>query len=132
MLDCTAHTATHTPPRWEARLAAVLVFAASLVMWLGIPPAWIWMLSTVGGSTTAYVLVLLGLPVALAVWGQVLTRLDRLYGRAVAERDQSGSMASALTTSLTIAFLVALAVAIVWIALGGVASTGHSFGPFPD
>ena len=120
--------------RWAARQVAVLVFAACLAMWIAIPSAWLLLLSRVGGSTATYVLVLLGLPGTLALWGLLIARLDHLYGHLASRpgTPKSHPPPSVMTASLVITLLLAVAIAGAWLALGGIDTAGHSFGPFPD
>ena len=123
------------PPRlWRGRIAGALVFLASLAMWLLIAPGWICLLATLGGSSVTYALLLVGLPVTLAAWGQLLGRLDRLYGRLAPRtaEDPGAAVPSVLASSLVISLLLALIIAAAWIALGGLGTSGHSFGPLPD
>jgi hypothetical protein len=112
---------------------AAVIFAASLIMWLGVPPAWIWLLSRLGGSIGSYALVLLGLPATLAVWAAGLGRLDRAYGRLVMpDSHPADPVPSVLSFCLTTTFVIALVVGVLFLALVGMPGTTHSLGPFPD
>jgi hypothetical protein len=72
------------------RLAAVALIAAmalgSVLMWIGLPIGWLWLASRVqAGSSdprlSAYVLVLVGLPLSMVAIGKLLAALDRRYAR---------------------------------------------------
>lgn len=113
-------------------IVAAAIFSASLVMWLGVPPAWIWLLSRLGGSTGSYALVLAGLPASLLVWGMGLSRLDRVWSRlAMPERHPDDPAPSILGACLTASFLISLVLAVLFIVLVGVPNEGHNLGPFP-
>jgi hypothetical protein len=67
-------------------VALVLVMATgSILLWLGIPFAWIYgaskLVSSSQPSMGPYVMVLVGIPVSMIVVGKLLSRLNRVYGR---------------------------------------------------
>lgn len=70
------------------RLAAVALIAAmavgSIVLWLGVPVAWIYLasqlVSTSQPTMGPYVMVLVGIPVTMVVVGKLLSKLNRVYG----------------------------------------------------
>src|SRR4051812_18928567 len=69
-----------------ARLAAVglaaLIFLGSLVLWIGIPLAWVWGSSQlVTRYPVVYGAALLGCPATMVLWGWVLHRLNAVYLR---------------------------------------------------
>jgi hypothetical protein len=85
-----------------------------------------WLAAVGSGALIVYLLVLAGVAALMSAWGALLTYLDRL--RANAFGDQS---ARVLTTCITIAFLLAVAVIVTWLVLSSV--TGPDVrGPFPD
>lgn len=67
--------------------AAAMLIAAmavgSVVLWIGIPFGWLYLVSHMVKSTQPrlgpYLLVLFGIPVSMFVFGKLLWRLDRLY-----------------------------------------------------
>jgi hypothetical protein len=71
------------------RLAAVgliaLMAIGSIVLWLGIPVGWLYLVSRLVKSSQPsmgpYVLVLVGIPASMVVVGKLLSRLDRAYGQ---------------------------------------------------
>lgn len=106
----------------------LLIFAGSLTLWIGLPPAWLWLASRVGDDAgSVYGVALVGGPVAMSLWGLGLGRLDRAYGRL----GRDGEPSSVLTPSLVVSFVVALIVAAAWLVLGGAGSGQGSLGPFP-
>jgi hypothetical protein len=74
------------PDAVSARLAAVslaaLIFVGSLVLWIGIPVAWVWGASQlVNHYPIVYAAALLGCPTTMALWGWVLHRINVVYLR---------------------------------------------------
>jgi hypothetical protein len=68
------------------RAAAAFVFAllviGTLVLWIGIPVAGMWVLSRVTESRSGhFVAALIGLPLAMILWTPALFGLNRLYLR---------------------------------------------------
>jgi hypothetical protein len=84
-----SHVATHPDRRdlapWErvAALALVVVMAAgSLVLWIGIPAAWLWLWSQLTAhNLSVYAAALIGCPVTMAAWAWGLHRVNRVYLR---------------------------------------------------
>jgi hypothetical protein len=67
--------------------AALLILAmgiGSIILWLGVPLGWIYLVSILHDSSEpsmgAYVLVLVGIPLTMVVVGKLLARLNRVYG----------------------------------------------------
>jgi hypothetical protein len=62
----------------------VLMAIGSVMLWLGIPFAWIYGASQVADSTQPtmgpYVMVIVGIPISMVIVGKILSRLNRLYG----------------------------------------------------
>jgi hypothetical protein len=78
---------TMPAPRNRKVIAALLILLmgiGSIVLWLGIPLGWIWLVSILADSSQpsmgAYVLVLVGIPLTMVVVGKLLVRLNRVYG----------------------------------------------------
>ena|SRR5882757_1324012 len=86
-----AHALTHVPAHPEDRhpaplervtaLALVVVMASgSLVLWIGIPAAWLWVWSQITPHYLAvYAAALIGCPLTMAAWGWGLHRVNRVY-----------------------------------------------------
>lgn len=59
--------------------------AGSVLMWLGLPVAWLYLASRVSSSSrpsfALYVLVLAAIALSVAAMGKLLGMLDRAYGR---------------------------------------------------
>jgi hypothetical protein len=70
------------------RLAAVLLIAlmaiGSVLLWLGIPLGWLYLVSRLVDSSEPsmgpYVLVLVGIPASMVIVGKLLSKLNRAYG----------------------------------------------------
>src|SRR6266480_12706 len=70
------------------RIAAALLIVAmaigSIVLWLGIPIGWLYLVSRLVSSSQPsmgpYVLVLGGIPTSMIVVGKLLSKLNRVYG----------------------------------------------------
>jgi hypothetical protein len=114
----------------------------SIAMWVVNPVAWIWAVSQFAGSSQVtmgqIVLILVGIPVTMAVFGRALGALNRLYGRVTgsaptvrvvapwhrslrAERDAGAPrtvLDVVMVTSVAIA-LIAMAVWFLFFAKGG-------------
>ena len=71
------------------RLAGALLIAlmavGSVLLWIGIPVGWLYLVSRLVDSSQPsmgpYVLVLVGIPATMIAMGKVLAILDRTYGR---------------------------------------------------
>jgi hypothetical protein len=68
-----------------AALLIVLMAIGSILLWLGIPIGWLYLVSRLVSSSQPsmgpYVLVLVGIPASMVVVGKLLTRLNRAYGQ---------------------------------------------------
>jgi hypothetical protein len=67
-------------------VALIAVMAVgSVVLWLGVPFAWIYLASQVVSSSQPsmgpYVMVLVGIPLTMVIVGKLLSSLNRVYGR---------------------------------------------------
>ena len=84
-----SHVATHpehrnqAPSERAAALALVLVMAVgSLVLWIGIPTAWLWLWSQLTPHyLSVYAAALIGCPVTMAAWAWGLHRVNCVYLR---------------------------------------------------
>jgi hypothetical protein len=72
-----------TGSRAVAILLIVLMAIGSVLMWLGVPFAWIYFVSQSVKSSQPtmgpYVLLLFGIPISMVVIGKFLGRLNRIY-----------------------------------------------------
>ena len=70
--------------RLAAALLIVLMAIGSIVLWLGIPIGWLYLVSRLVSSSQPsmgpYVLVLIGIPTSMVVVGKLLSKLNRVYG----------------------------------------------------
>ena len=61
-----------------------LMALGSILLWLGIPVGWLYLVSRLVKSSQPsmgpYVLVLVGIPVSMVVIGKLLSKLNRAYG----------------------------------------------------
>jgi hypothetical protein len=66
-------------------LLIALMAVGSVLLWLGIPLAWLYLASRLVDSSQPsmgpYVLVLVGIPASMVVVGKLLSRLNRAYGQ---------------------------------------------------
>lgn len=73
-----------TGSRLVAILLILLMAVGSVLMWLGIPFAWIYFVSQSVKSSQPtmgpYVLLLFGIPASMVVMGKLLGQLNRIYG----------------------------------------------------
>jgi hypothetical protein len=67
-----------------ALILILLMIVGSLVLWIGIPVGWIVLASRLTNTTAPtfgpYVLVLIGIPTSMFLFGRLLYRLNSLYG----------------------------------------------------
>src|SRR4051794_5604534 len=80
-----------------AGLLIVLMAVGSIVLWLGVPLGWLYLVSRLVKSSQPsmgpYVLLLVGIPASMVVVGKGLSRLNRAYGSLM------GTAATARTRS---------------------------------
>jgi hypothetical protein len=71
--------------RLVAALLIALMAVGSILLWLGIPVGWLYLVSRMVSSSQPsmgpYVLVLVGIPASMVVVGKVLAKLNRAYGQ---------------------------------------------------
>lgn len=103
---------TPSSPRPKRLLAAALVpvmAAGCLVLWIGIPVAWLRIASSLSDTGHAVlVMVLVACPITMALWGWVLLRLNDVYNQL------AGQDRPLLEAMLVVSVLVALAALFVW------------------
>jgi hypothetical protein len=70
--------------RLVAALLIVLMAIGSVLLWLGIPVGWLYLVSRLVSSSQPsmgpYVLLLVGIPASMIVVGKALSKLNRVYG----------------------------------------------------
>jgi hypothetical protein len=109
---------------------AVSIFVGSLVLWLGIPLAWIWIVSQLSAKyPTIYFGAMIGCPVTMVSWGLLLARLNGAYLRETdthPERQRTAWLKSLsgergqrrprslLDWSMTISVLLAILAMAIW------------------
>lgn len=65
----------------EVGLAAA-IFVGSLVLWLGLPAGWLWLVSRLMAEyPTIWAAAVFGAPLTMAAWGWGLARLEAVYMR---------------------------------------------------
>ena len=71
----------------------LLMIVGSLVLWIGIPVGWIVLASHLTGSSAPtlgpYVLLIIGIPVSMFLFGRFLYRLNALYGNVTGSNPQA-------------------------------------------
>jgi hypothetical protein len=72
------------PTRLKAFALIALMAIGSIVLWLGVPFAWLYAVSHIYDSSTpsmgSFVMVLVGIPLSMVVVAKLLGRLNRIYG----------------------------------------------------
>ena len=67
-----------------AALLIALMAIGSILLWLGIPVGWLYLVSRLVKSSQPsmgpYVLLIVGIPASMIVVGKVLSKLNRVYG----------------------------------------------------
>src|SRR3977135_3685014 len=67
-----------------AALLIALMAIGSILLWLGIPLGWLYLVSRLVKSSQPsmgpYVLLIVGIPASMIVVGKALSKLDRVYG----------------------------------------------------
>src|ERR671936_2393208 len=70
--------------RLVAALLIALMAIGSILLWLGIPVGWLYLVSRLVSSSQPsmgpYVLMLVGIPASMVVVGKLLSKLNRAYG----------------------------------------------------
>jgi hypothetical protein len=121
--------ATADRANWPDRLVELglvgLIFIGSLIL-VGIPIAWLWLISHLDlAYTEVYLLSLLGCPIVMIAWGTGLMRLNRLYLEV-----SGGQSRPVLEASITLAALLAIGGLVAWLLLLA-GSGGPMQGPWP-
>jgi hypothetical protein len=73
--------------RLLAALLIALMAVGSILLWLGIPVGWLYLVSRLvefsQPSMGPYVLLILGIPASMIVVGKALSKLNRVYGEVM-------------------------------------------------
>jgi hypothetical protein len=81
------------PRRLLGALLILLMAVGSVLLWIGIPVGWLYLVSQLVDSSQPsmgpYVLVLVGIPATMIAMGKVLAVLDRTYGRVTRAAPQA-------------------------------------------
>jgi hypothetical protein len=111
-------------------LLILAIFLGSLVMWIGLPVGWLWLVTrVVKGNPEAFAAALFGCPVTMTLLGLLLARLNAHYLRLTgghAEQHRTAWLKSlsgergarrprtVLETSMTISVVLALVAITIW------------------
>jgi hypothetical protein len=111
-------------------ILVVLIFAGSLLMWIGLPLGWLWLVTRVlEHYPEAYAGALFGCPVTMTLFGLLLARLNRIYLRLTGRHPEQQRTAwlkslsgergprrqrTVLDTSMTISVVLAMIVITIW------------------
>lgn len=126
--------AGHVLARGGHRLAelglATAIFAGSLVLWIGIPAGWLWLVTRLTAEyPNAWAAATFGAPLTMIAWGYLLARLNGVYlrmsGAAPAQqrtawlKSLSGDRArrpprGVLDVSMTVSVVLAVLTLLVW------------------
>lgn len=114
----------------ELALAAA-IFAGSLVLWVGLPVGWLWVVSHLSTEyPNVWAAAVFGAPVTMAAWGYGLARLNAVYLRVSGsgpqqqhsawlkslsgERSRQRPRRGVLETSMAISVILAMLTLLVW------------------
>jgi hypothetical protein len=96
----------------------VIMFVGSLVLWVGVPVAWLWVGSQVEGATSslgaALAVAILGVAVSIVVLVPALGWLNRLHEELRMARGFESHGQTALEAVLVVSASVALVGFVVW------------------
>jgi hypothetical protein len=84
---------------WQTILATpvalgliLLMAVGSVFLWIGIPVGWIYAVSKLVNSSQPslgpYVLLIVGIPITMAIWGKILFGLDNAYARVTGQESE--------------------------------------------
>jgi hypothetical protein len=75
-----------------AALLILMMAAGSVILWIGIPVGWIYAVSHMVNSSQPslgpYVLLIIGIPVTMALFGKFLFGLDHVYARVTGQESE--------------------------------------------
>jgi hypothetical protein len=111
-------------------LLILAIFVGSLVMWIGLPLGWLWLVTrVVKGNPEAYAAALFGCPVTMTLLGILLARLNGYYMRLSGGHPEQYRTAwlkslsgerrgrrprTVLETSMTISVVLAIVAITIW------------------
>jgi hypothetical protein len=111
-------------------LMILAIFLGSLVMWIGLPVGWLWLVTrVVKGNPEAFAAALFGCPVTMTLLGLLLARLNASYLRLSGGHPEQHRTAwlkslsgergahrprTVLETSMTISVVLALVAITIW------------------
>lgn len=76
-----------------ALVLVVLMAIGSVILWIGIPVGWLYLASQMVDSTQPtlgpYVLVIVGIPITMVVFGKLLFTLDRVFERVTGRESET-------------------------------------------
>jgi hypothetical protein len=79
--------------RLAGALLILLMAIGSVLLWIGIPVGWLYLVSQIVDSSQPsmgpYLLVITGIPATMVAMGKVLAALDRAYGRVTGAAPQT-------------------------------------------
>jgi hypothetical protein len=109
--------------RLAAGLLLVLMGVGSLVLWLGLPAGVLWALSKVTESSTQhFVLAVVAVPAAMAIFAPALLWLNRLYLRLIGalrpeedDEDRGWRLGGPLEIFLFASMAIAIGALLAWI-----------------
>jgi hypothetical protein len=118
------------PTRALGYVLATLIFLGSLVMWIGIPLGWVWLVSRVADHyPDVYAGALFGCPVTMVLFGLLLARLNALHLRVTGGHATRGRTAwlkslsgdrlggrqrTVLDTSMVVSVVIAIVALAIW------------------
>jgi hypothetical protein len=103
------------------------MIAGSFALWTAIPLAWIRLANLIAHARAAgYLIVLVGCPVTMFVWGRALVQLGLAYERMTGS---DGERPALLEGIVVVSFLLAVVVFLVWFF---VFAGSPSATPWPD
>jgi hypothetical protein len=102
----------------SAALTVVIMVTASLLLWIGVPAAWLWIGSQVQGSTDnlglAILVMMVGAIVSIVVLAWILGQMGRAHDRLREARGQAPSETPLLEMVLVITAAIALVGFALW------------------
>ena len=118
------------PTRAFGFMIATLIFLGSLVMWIGIPLGWVWLVSQLADHyPDVYAGALFGCPVTMVLLGLLLARLNALHLRVTGGSASRGRTAwlkslsgdrlarrprTVLDTSMVVSVVIAIVAMAIW------------------
>jgi hypothetical protein len=101
----------------SASLLVVIMFVGSLVLWVGVPVAWLWIGSRIvpsGGLTTAVGAMMIGMLLTIALLVTFLAWVNRKHVELQEARGSFGGTATALELVMVASAVVAIVAFFVW------------------